>query len=152
MYMAFSIIRKLVTPFEKMPAFYRGLIDDQGNFLRARKDFNVEDKKALGYIDVMVINLKKLIAKIPGGSTRIGTIAAALYLLRSDPKKRLKEEVDADELFALESEFMTLYEEVAVNSTQGLAGLPPDQPKISRAAANKYKKKNKALQLAMLRR
>ncbi|CAB5221481.1 hypothetical protein UFOVP245_166 [uncultured Caudovirales phage] len=155
-YMAFQIVKKLVTPFTDMPAYARGLIDDKGNFLRRRQEFNAEDRKALGYVDVMVINLKKLIAKIPGGATRIGTIAAALMLLRSDPKlKKIKEDLDVNDIFEMEQEFYALVEELGgvVNSTTGIAGLPPDMPPISANAANKYKKKNKLKPFStMLRR
>lgn len=155
-YMAFQIVKKLVTPFTDMAAFARGLIDENGNFLRRRQEFNADDRKALGYVDVMVINLKKLIAKIPGGATRIGTIAAALMLLKSDPKlKRIKEDLDVNDLFEMEQEFYALVEELGggINSVAGIAGLPPDQPPVSPTAANKYKKKNKLKPFStMLRR
>ena len=125
--LVYQFIKKLITPFDQMKAFERGLIDEKGNFLKKRKYFSPEDKQVLGLFDVMVINLKKLIAKVPGGGTKIATIAAALLLLRSDPKK-LKEETITDELFNLEEEFNITIRELqliedgsaAVNSTQEL--------------------------------
>ena len=44
-YMAFQIVKKLVTPFTDMAAFARGLIDEKGNFLRRRQEFNADDRK-----------------------------------------------------------------------------------------------------------
>lgn len=149
MYMAYSIVRKLITPFNKMPAFQRGLIDAQGNFLKARKDFNSSDSSALGYVDVMVINLKKILAKIPGGASRLGTIAAAMYLLKSDPIKLKEGYYDeshdlVEELSNLEQAIINIMEDgaVAVNSTAGIAGLPPDKPPVSKKIQKQYTNAN----------
>jgi len=148
-FLVYQFIKKLITPFKNMRAYELGLIDENGNFLKKRKYYSPEDKKALGLFDVMVVNLKKLIAKIPGGGTRIGTIAAALMLLRSDPKK-LREEYSVDDMFSLEEEFNRTIKElnedgVPVNVTAGIAGLTPDTLGVPVAAAKKYKKKNKIL-------
>ena len=147
--LVYQFIKKLITPFDQMKAFERGLIDEKGNFLKKRKYFSPEDKQVLGLFDVMVINLKKLIAKVPGGGTKIATIAAALLLLRSDPKK-LKEETITDELFNLEEEFNITIRELqliedgsaAVNSTAGVAGLSANSIGVPRSAANRYKNNN----------
>ena len=146
-YLTYQFIKKLVTPFEDMPAYKLGLIDAQGNFLRQRKYYSPEDKKALGYFDVLIINLKKLISKLPGGSARIGTIAAAMLLLKSDPKKRVVESADGEiDCAWLEEEhnklIRALEEEVPVNNTAGVAGLTPDSLKIPEKARKKYKKAN----------
>lgn len=156
-YLAYQFIKKLVTPFEDMPAYKLGLIDDKGNFLRQRKYYSPEDKKAMGYFDVLVINLKKLLSKLPGGSARLGTIAAAMYLLKSDPiKKRVMESGEELDMPWLEEEFNHYYkalqEEVPVNSTTGVAGLPPDQPKISEKARKKYKASNASSTPSVLKR
>lgn len=158
-YIVYKFIKKLVTPFNQMPAFHLGLIDEKGNFLRPRKDFSQEDKSALTLFDVMIINLKRLIAKIPGGGSRIGTIAAAMLLLRSNPKK-LKEETLVNDLFELEENFYKLYEEIAdlyedappINVTTGIAGLTPDSLKIPEKARKKYKEKNAADMIKFIRR
>jgi hypothetical protein len=149
-YLAFQFIKKLVTPFEDMPAFKLGLIDKEGNFLRQRKYFSPEDKKALGYFDVLVINLKKLISKFPGGASKIATVAAALMLLRSDPlRKRVMESADDLDMPWLAEEhnkfISALSEDMApVNVTAGIAGLTPDSLKIPEKARKKYKAANAA--------
>ena len=96
----------------------------------------------------MVINLKKLIAKVPFGKTRIATLAAAMLLLRSTP---LKEDVMTDTLFSLEEDFnntmseLELLEDASapVNAIAGVAGLLPDSIGVSGSAAQRYKDKNK---------
>lgn len=149
-YLVYSFIRRLVTPFEKYPAFKAGLIDADGNFTKTRDKFTPDERKALPIFDIMIINLKKLIAKVPLGKTRIATIAAALMLLRSKPSaKKVQEDY---EIFSLEEEFLKTMEEVEsvmedsaiVNTTSGIAGLTPDTIGVSKKAADRYKKKNKA--------
>jgi hypothetical protein len=133
-----------------MPAYEAGLIDADGNFLKNRNSFTPEEKKKLQMFDVMIINLKKLIAKVPFGKTRIATIAAALYLIRSKPGKNVNEELVLDDT-SLEEGFNNIMKEVekiyedgigAVNSTVGIAGLTPDTLGVPVAAAKRYKKKN----------
>lgn len=110
-YLVYSFIRRLVTPFEKYPAYTAGLIDKDGNFLKSRNRFTPDERKALPMFDIMIINLKKLIAKFPFGKTRIATIAAALMLLRSKPSGKVHEEY-IDEMFSLEEELHRTMEEV----------------------------------------
>lgn len=158
-FMVYQFIKKLITPFDQMRAYQLGLINDKGEFLRDRKYFSPDDKKALTLFDVMIINLKKLIAKVPGGSTRIGTITAALLLLKSTPKK-LSEEATVDDIFELEEQFNELYPKVAavfedsvpINATAGVAGLTPDSLKIPEKARKKYKERNAAEIIKLMRR
>jgi hypothetical protein len=103
-YLVYSFIRRLVTPFEKYPAYTAGLIDKNGNFTKSRNMFTPDERKALPLFDIMIINLKKLIAKFPLGKTRLATIAAALLLLRSKPTAKKVHEDYTDELFTLEEE------------------------------------------------
>jgi hypothetical protein len=151
-FMVYQFIKKLITPFNKMPAYERGLIDDKGNFLRDRKYYSPEDKKALGLFDTMIINLKKLIAKLPAGNTRIATMAAALMLLRTSPVKKMNEEAFINGMFGLEDQLKTTMEELRlaglaedhapVNAVAGIAGLTPDTLGVPVKAATKYKRKN----------
>ena len=76
----FRFLKLLVTPFEKTNAFKLGLIDDQGKKLR--KPETTEEKSAYNPFHRIVFNIKKLIAKAPGGSTRIASYASALFLIQ----------------------------------------------------------------------
>ena len=150
--LTYQFIKKLTTPFNQMPAYKLNLIDDKGNFLKARNKMTPQEKKILGIFDVMLINLKKWIAMIPGGASRLGTIAATMLLLRT---KSINEDTNFDNL---EKEFFDLVEElrlaedgtVAINAVGGgdIAGLgvPAGSykgfPPVSPAAAAKYKKAN----------
>jgi hypothetical protein len=79
-------LKLLTTPFEETDAFKAGIIDENG---KKRKDFSVnslENREALkDYYTAfhrLVFNVKRLMAKAPGGSSRIASYAAALYLIK----------------------------------------------------------------------
>ena len=78
----FRFLKLLVTPFEKTNAYKLGLIDDKGKKLR--KPENTEEKSAYNPFHRIVFNIKKLLAKVPGGSSRIASYASALYLIKEE--------------------------------------------------------------------
>lgn len=83
LFLVYQFIRRLATPFNEWDAYKLGIIDERGNVLRKRKTLKLaKERKAFGIFDVLVLNLKKLIEKVPGGQTRIASYIAALYLIR----------------------------------------------------------------------
>ncbi len=83
LFLVYSFIKRLVTPFDQWPAFKLGIIDKDGNILRKKRDLRtIEERNAFGIYDTMVLKLKKLLAKTPGGQSRIASYAAALWLIR----------------------------------------------------------------------
>lgn len=165
--LTYQFIKKLTTPFNQMPAYTYNLIDDKGNFLKDRNKFTSQEKQVLGLFDVMVINLKKLLAKLPGGASRLGTIAATMLLLRSKP---MHENISYDNFdLYIEQEFYSIYNMIkedtaaAVNNAGSgtIAGIgqPPGtwkgEPGITPEVQKKYKKKIQVANnpiLAQLRR
>lgn len=81
-FVLYQFIRKLSTPFEHWKMYKMGVIDEHGNFLQPKEERTPEQLASYSYLDVLILNIKKALSKIPGGSTRIATFAAALYLLR----------------------------------------------------------------------
>lgn len=91
----FRFLKLLVTSFENTEAYKLGLIDDKGK--RLRRPETSDEKSAYTPFHKLVFNIKKLIAKAPGGSTKIASYAAALYLLKekfSISDKQLKEAIE----------------------------------------------------------
>ena len=85
LFLVYSFIKRLTTPFDKWKAYELGIIDKDGNQLKKRRDLNtVAERDAFGIFDVMILKLKKLLAKVPGGQTRLGTYAAALWLIKEN--------------------------------------------------------------------
>jgi hypothetical protein len=154
--LTYQFIKKLTMPFNQWPAYKLGLIDQNGNFLKARKDFTPREKDALGMYDVMIANLKKILAKVPGGGSRLGTVAATLLLLRSNPVHEENQYIAKDLNEKLEQDLIQIINQlqedgaVAVNSAGSgdVAGIgqPPGsykgQPGVPKSAMNKYKKAN----------
>lgn len=83
-YTLYNIIRRLATPFTEWKAFKAGVIDDKGKIIVAKKDRTPEQYSSLTYLDIFVMNLKKVLQRVPGLNNRYVTYAAALWLLRED--------------------------------------------------------------------
>ena len=114
LFVTYRFIKLLVTPFDKTPAFKLGIIDKDGNRLKEKTvargmqptQLNtIEEKGAYTILHKLVFNIKKIFAKVPGLRTKLGTYAAALFLL----KDTFKESVDDPDVF--EKEFMKYLKE-----------------------------------------
>lgn len=89
----YQFLKRLTTPFDKTEAYKLGLIDKKGK--RTDKKIETKDEQeAYGYFDRLVFNIKKLIERVPGGSSRLGSYAAALFLIKesAQPKSKYTEE------------------------------------------------------------
>ncbi len=84
----FRFLRLLTTKFEDTEAFKLGIIDKDGKRL---KSYDLKDmgdrsnyKEYYTPFHRLVFNIKKLLAKAPGGDTRLASYAAAVYLLKEN--------------------------------------------------------------------
>ena len=83
LFLVFQFIKRLSTPFVEWKAYKLGIIDDAGKQLIKRSKFTTrEQKDSFGIFDIMIMKLKRLLEKVPGGKSRIGSYAAALYLIK----------------------------------------------------------------------
>ena len=112
LFVTYRFLRLLTTPFEKTDAFKLGIIDEKGNRIKLPKSTKVavelstsELQSAYTILHKLVFNIKKLFNKIPGLRTKVGTYAAALFLL----KDTFKESVDDPDMF--EKEFVKFLKE-----------------------------------------
>lgn len=80
-YLVYRFVKDLSRPFDETEAFKLGLIDEKGK--RLKKASSKEEKEAMTYYDRLIFNLKRLLAKV-GVQSKIGTFAAAMFLLRED--------------------------------------------------------------------
>lgn len=83
-FVALKVLYMLVTPFEKTEAYKLGVIDKDGKLLVKTKDQTYDQKQAYDYLDRLVFNLKRLLAKVPGGKSMFASLVAALYLVKED--------------------------------------------------------------------
>lgn len=147
---SYKFLKNLVTPFEKWPAYKLGIIDKEGNIIKPRRErLTQQEKDALGYFDVITLNLRKLLGKLPGGKSAIATYAAAYLLLKEYPAKNIKEGYEPSEeevAKMLSNAIKEINEEYAVtNTTAGVAGLRPDSIGVRNKAMIRYKKSNQRL-------
>jgi hypothetical protein len=77
---ALRIIYLLTVPFEKTDAFKFGLIDANGSKLKDAE--TADEKNSTSMLHRLVWNIKKVFALVPGGKTRVGSLAAAYLLVR----------------------------------------------------------------------
>jgi len=78
----FRFLKLLVTPFNKTKAFELGIIDEDGVRQKSVKLDSTEKKSAFTTFHRLVFNIKKIMAKAPGGGTRLASYAAALFLIK----------------------------------------------------------------------
>jgi len=106
-YFVYQFIKKLITPFDKTKAYELGIIDDTGKVLKKRRSLTSrEEKEAYTISDTLIFNLKKLLAKVPGGSTRFATFAAALFLIKEEKNKDVNCYLDEEYLFSKFNAFL----------------------------------------------
>ena len=115
LFVTYRFLKLLTTPFEKVDAYKFGIIDKQGN--RIKKPNSTKPAVELATSELansytilhkLVFNIKKIFAKVPGLRTKVGTYAAALFLL----KDTFKESVDDPDMF--EKEFMKYLKEEGI--------------------------------------
>ena len=83
LFVAYKFIKMLSTPFEKTDAYKLGIIDKDGNILKKKKELKTgKEKIAYTIFHRLAWNLKKLLNRFPPTKTRLGSFAAALFLLR----------------------------------------------------------------------
>ena len=83
---AYRVIKILVTPFEKQPAFKQGIIDKDGKVLRKYRTLTTgAEKRSYTMLHRFVFNLKRILKKVGLGS-RLGSFAVALALLIKEDK------------------------------------------------------------------
>lgn len=78
----FRFIRMLVLDWKDWDAYKLGLIDEEGKRIKSEKLDNDEKKSAYTPFIRLAANVKRLLSKIPGGSSKLGSFAAALYLIK----------------------------------------------------------------------
>lgn len=157
---ALRIIYLLVTPFESTDAYKFGLIDASGKPLH--KASSSEEKNSTSMLHRLVWNLKRIINLAPGGSTRIGSMAAAYLLVREAlendwSEAKLVEEVytkynTLEQIRFLEEEILIehclemidyLNEDAPANATGG--GVSTDTPTVIKKTKKKLPPTGRAL-------
>lgn len=87
---ALRLLAILCTPFEEFPAYKSGVIDGKGKYIVPKSKRTSAQKRSLTYLDKLMINIKKMINKLPGGENKLKNVVTAMVLV----KECLEEETD----------------------------------------------------------
>lgn len=107
MFLTYQFLKRIVVPFEKWDAYKLGIIDKNGKVLKKKSTLKTaQEKAAWGYFDILTTNLKKLLAKVPGGNSILGSSVASYLLIKEHRSDLLLNEV------YFETQFMKVYNQL----------------------------------------
>jgi len=115
---AYRVIKMLVTPFDKQPAFKYGIIDKDGNVLKKYKTITgSQEKRSYTILHRFVFNLKRILSKV-GIRGKLGSFAVAAALLLKEDKRYAihKETIESAVITYLKDN--NLYEEILNESRE----------------------------------
>jgi hypothetical protein len=90
LFVTYRFVKLLTTPFEKTDAYKMGIIDKDG-FRTKKILYKQSEQSAYTVLHKLVFNIKRIFAKVPGLRTRLGTYAAALFLLKDTFKEHVED-------------------------------------------------------------
>lgn len=157
---AFRIIRMLVIPFKETSAFKNGIIDEKGEPIRKIRDLRtMAEKDSYTMLHRMVFRLKRMLARLPGGESRLSSFTAAYFLVREcyemnrNPHS-LEEDFEyllakmennnlvlVEETLVVERMLKKAYEESPTNVTG--AGVSTDEPVVRKKSTIIVRKQKK---------
>ena len=100
LFVSYRFLKLLTTPFQKTEAFKLGIVDKNGHRImktgvdRLKPEVAIvttQQKNAYTILHKLVFNIKKLFQKVPGLRTKVGTYAAALFLLKDTFKEHVED-------------------------------------------------------------
>ena len=86
----YKFIKLMATPFRQMDAYKFGIIDSKGKFLKKSEELtSSRERKSVDVFNRLIINLKKLVKKIPDPSlqAQLKTVATAMILIKEESEK-----------------------------------------------------------------
>ena len=135
----YRVIKLLVTPFNKMPAFKKGIIDADGNVLIKFKKVQGNDRKHYTILHRFVFNMKRILKRVGLGS-RFGSFAAALAMVLREDKNLLlhKDAIEAGVITYLKE--TNQYEQL-LNEVREIPDID-DEPVMNCLGIDIYEKNN----------
>ena len=144
----FRFIRMLVLDWKEWDAYKLGIIDEEGKRIKSEKLDTDEKKSAYTPFIRLAANTKRLLNKVPGGGSKLGSFAAALFLIKEKyniDSNKICEKCDIDVLDFLneQNEWFVLEDKMVspgiyrvknakfVNTTFEEIILPKDQIRVN---------------------
>ena len=82
LFVTYKFLRYLTTPWEDQEAFKLGIIDKNGKRIKDKEVKTQAEKDSFTMLHRLVFNFKRILHKVPLVKSKIGTYAAALFLLK----------------------------------------------------------------------
>lgn len=137
LFTVYQLVKRLVTPFDHWDAFRLGVIDDKGNILISKAHRTAEQLSSLRLIDVVARNLKRMLAVVPGGSSRLASIAAAMMLMKEGYDQFVNEDMKVDhQITTMLSEEMV---SAGAGAIDGIGIGPRGEPGVTKKQQYHYK-------------
>lgn len=95
---ALRLLTILCTPFNEFPAYKAGIIDDKGKYIIPSHKQTPQQKKSLTYLDRLMINVKKMINRLPGGENKLKNIIAAMVLIKECCEKNVSDALITEQM------------------------------------------------------
>ena len=115
---AYRVIKILVTPFNKQPAYKMGIIDDKGKVLKKYRTLTTSgEKQSYTMLHRFVFNLKRILAKA-GIRGALGSFAVATALLLRENKEYFKYKDTIESTIVTYLKENNLYEEILNESRE----------------------------------
>lgn len=86
-FLVYQFLKRLALPFEDWPAFRDGVIDRKGQILVPSDKRTSAQNRSFQLFDILVRNLKLLLARVPGGDTQFASVVAAMVLLKESRER-----------------------------------------------------------------
>ena len=98
-YVAYRFIKGLTLKWTSWDAYKEGVIDKKGKVIVEPKDRTKKQKNSYGAFNRLIASVKRIFDKIPFVRSRVGSFAAALWLLKEEARKNGANELDLEKLF-----------------------------------------------------
>lgn len=136
----YKFIKLLTTPWKEQDAYKLGIIDDKGKVLRSARTLKKqEEKDSYTSFHRLAWNIKRIVQKMPGGSSKFANYASALFLIK---EQRNTEGVSDMHINLFEQALKNRLDEEPTNVI-GDAGENPNIATYDPKLGNKVKRRKK---------
>lgn len=114
---AYRVLTMLVKPFRETDAYKLGIIDAKGkNLIKPSSLRTTEEKSAYSFLHRLVFNMKKIINRLPGGESKLKSLAAAFFLIKEYYENNTRSTSMMEEKFhkLMESEVILAEETIVI--------------------------------------
>ena len=114
----YRVVKLLITPFDKQPAFKNGIIDEKGKVLKKYKTLKTEkERKSYTLLHRFVFNLKRILQRVGLGS-KLGSFGVALALLIKEDKRYAQHQQLIEQTVIKNLKDNNLYEDILNESRE----------------------------------